>query len=613
MSRTSRETSYWTLILKFVSPARLNPALHLALLGSLIWTTALAQTNLPRTEQSSLVINEQQFAHFANQSSTHCTLTSRGLRVCADEGATLACDRATLALNFESGAALPLSNVVFSPSVSRSTLIIRTRGDTRGVVLLPLPRASECNQNFRARVEQATNQLPLAQSLYPLLATTELNSRLNAEAGCAERETAPSCSSDPHTLRGYVQGLTTAATVEETLRTLRSCAQSEPTAFARALPCLQNALEWSQVLREDFAGFGAFATSQSLASVGSASYSEGAGLEFPEMMSMPSVLSQNPLASLIDQSTRSALPLTQLREALNAVNRNRPENRRILMTAFTSTFPSPGGGRGRLLFYVPGENFEQWIQFARPFPDNEQLAANNVSIVGIQTHTRRNLQARRVLERPLERLSDFTWRLNEQGRLVAAPRLIQSMANPLHGSRDCFMCHTSGTVAVSRDVATSFSESERREFAQMNRTLSRHSNIRLEFSGSLVDQLPIGGTVDRPRPDAFLQTCARGVNQDRYPALRQAMNCARCHDGSQLRALHPFDSNATIRTHIEGGSMPLGESPLPTGERSAIIRCLTQEYESQVRQWAETPQFRRWVENASCWQSLGQSNSRQAR
>jgi hypothetical protein len=87
------------------------------------------------------------------------------------------------------------------------------------------------------------------------------------------------------------------------------------------------------------------------------------------------------------------------------------------------------------------------------------------------------------------------------------------------------------------------------------------------------------------RTDTFLQSCAPHVSQDRIPAIRNAMNCANCHNDSDQTRLGIKNSlylgNAPRHGFLEKVVYQLGVMPpgndLSSSERGALVNCLVEE------------------------------------
>ena len=109
------------------------------------------------------------------------------------------------------------------------------------------------------------------------------------------------------------------------------------------------------------------------------------------------------------------------------------------------------------------------------------------------------------------------------------------------------------------------------------------------------------------RTNQFLLKCSEGaVSESRLPVFRNAMNCARCHDGETTTKLNfPFGNffkptePRLIRFSIEHGHMPKKmASPLSVPEREALYKCLVDEYFGSEQR----PQglLQSWLTGPSC-------------
>lgn len=376
---------------------------------------------------------------------------------------------------------------------------------------------------------------------------------------------------------------------------LLECHEENQKLYREAWPCLQNVFEWTY-----------FRTAGDLNAVplsehsqDTAYYQTGQGLEFPEMVTLPLELRQGPIA----QALLGNVSTEALERVVAEVNRGRPSERAISFTYF-QTFPAPDTHRGRILFYVPGPNFVQWVQFSRAMEQGSGIPpADNVSIVAVQTRARSG----EALQRPLAQMLDLRWQ-RSNNEIAASPRSIFAHpANHTGGSNSCATCHENGTVALSRNYAIGLPASRQADFRRINQALTRFMNIRVNEAGTLRDHLPVVGPENRDRPDSFLRSCALNTVPQRWPLLREAMNCAQCHNGETQRALHYIDPSRQnpVRFHLQGRTMPPDDNVLTSSDdRRDLIECLSMEHEQQIIEWSQTQDFRDWAENRSCWNSL---------
>lgn len=159
----------------------------------------------------------------------------------------------------------------------------------------------------------------------------------------------------------------------------------------------------------------------------------------------------------------------------------------------------------------------------------------------------------------------------------------------------CIVCHRAGLMPVvvessgsvlSYDPAHDSDEILRwfnRDFADSLSNASVAGSYTLDIGVPELGEKPHPG-----RTDAFIKECAEksgvSLSASGRENVRNAMNCARCHDGQPLGAglvayagsPHNFFGQ-TIENLIEGGEMP-PKGKLSSSERKALVGCLRYEY-----------------------------------
>jgi hypothetical protein len=153
---------------------------------------------------------------------------------------------------------------------------------------------------------------------------------------------------------------------------------------------------------------------------------------------------------------------------------------------------------------------------------------------------------------------------------------------------DCFYCHTSGPIAIHGPINP------------LDQDSANFINSRIRFGNGDWDGYNLYGKmgpgygsiepkVIENRTDANLKIWSNGVVQttDSASRVRNAMNCAKCHDGTTRGTLTQYNSRMMER-YILSGLMPPARTlhePLSQDEKEALYDSLVAEYNTSFKFW----------------------------
>ncbi len=284
-------------------------------------------------------------------------------------------------------------------------------------------------------------------------------------------------------------------------------------------------------------------------------------------------------------------------EMIEAQNEVLPENQKWLAYFFRTQFILSVDQRtyGRLLVIVPGHQtsegmiLDRWIQFAVATPDQSpKTPICSVSEIVVLRNTSRPGVSKAYM-------ADF---MRERDCVSNEVRLTPNAFLSPSPSSNCYDCHKSAVLPIYPEQVYQFSakgDLTEKSGAQSELTATVHSFIsrygKTDFGPIDVAAYgPCIGPSHRNRSDSFIveATKAEPIDRSSYPAIRENMDCAKCHDGFakinyQVAVRSDRDAKAfknqigLVRAFIEKGFMPPNNT-LTAAERRALWRCLSKEY-----------------------------------
>jgi hypothetical protein len=289
------------------------------------------------------------------------------------------------------------------------------------------------------------------------------------------------------------------------------------------------------------------------------------------MTDVPSFLQTPELLQALsdpDQIPQAILKLQQL-------NLERTPTDQLLFFRYRSQHlatPDRSHVYGRVLVIVPG-NPEKWVQFG--IPEKGLARTQNLSVVSVF----RDAEGRSNVF-----FKDHYRVYNGDGSITVRSRLEAG-----GGSDTCINCHKSGVLPIF-PAEGSFNVEDAPKILQANQMFRKHG---APHFASYLDAKVFGpgiGSIapDRvaSRTDSFMQTCTTGLTfaniQESLPKIRNAMTCAKCHNGDDGPGLHLGELNFPInpvlfKSYVMSGKMPTGASLDPI-ERQGLMQCLEYDY-----------------------------------
>lgn len=264
--------------------------------------------------------------------------------------------------------------------------------------------------------------------------------------------------------------------------------------------------------------------------------------------------------------------------------------------------PDQTGALGRFFVYVPGKDFDRYFQFGlRSNPADELPKA--FSVVSVQ---KTDPSTGKPLPIALARAKDF-WRLRRSNGIELSTRFKVKGA-----LENCYRCHKSAVLPIAPDKSVFDEKRFGEKMRLVNRLMKRHASATL-FGSDPESYGPGLGPLNPPsRTDNFMKACANGRIADpaRLAVIQSAMNCQKCHDGSD-RGLLNFPSAKTLQPQsrktlvhqyvIDHEKMPPGVK-LSHEEREVLAGCLKQEFYDDVG--GSVGLLKSYLLNESCWNSL---------
>jgi hypothetical protein len=281
------------------------------------------------------------------------------------------------------------------------------------------------------------------------------------------------------------------------------------------------------------------------------------------------------------------------------------------------------------LIFVPGPVFDRWIQLGRRLPGEEYRNRPNIeSMLVVQKQDAQG----RPLAKPKVRFVDY-WRQysdkspsqsfyssgppSETGtKINLTPRLA---VNGAAGGENCYQCHKSGVLPFNPEAGSVTSPKDLELVKSFNSRIASYGAPDLDGAVDTDAYGPPMGPPDRTRSDEFLDSCSMlaksPTKAKSYEKIRNAMNCAMCHDGQQMGALnYPFGRNMyemLLKSYvIDTGKMPPGHSDLTSDERKGLANCLSREYYgAPFDKTPTTGLFQDWIANKpACKLAAGSTN-----
>ncbi|WP_374764790.1 hypothetical protein [Yunchengibacter salinarum] len=334
-------------------------------------------------------------------------------------------------------------------------------------------------------------------------------------------------------------------------------------------------------------------------------------VQFPDL-----VTSQPMLEAMSDPET-----YYKAMEMVADHNKTLPESRKWIALPYRGQFvKSPDGVTyGRFLIVVPnvpGPNgsgiMDQWVLFGMLLPeDDSRLVSYSLSMVSVWRASADATETK-------THIVDFMRMEADDGSI----QIIPNMMNYSDASANCYDCHKAPVLAIHPETVFDFDSAgslqplpEDKASAILQRINGRIPSYGPPHfpsgHGTKMDTHAYGpplGPVGASRSDAFLDRCSAesGISSASYPAIRDAMDCAMCHNNADgglgnlnYLAAVPSNRDSTafqsgtnfVASYVTKGLMP-PSADLTANERQAVAQCLMDEYLNPV---AQSGLFRDWL------------------
>lgn len=307
---------------------------------------------------------------------------------------------------------------------------------------------------------------------------------------------------------------------------------------------------------------------------------------FKEMLELPAALSDPAFMKLLDDDSNPQFIEAALKK-IDEINRKipEPENKWIAFPYRSQHLPTADdtGALGRFFVYVPGKNFDQFLQFGiRHEPNLEKTYS--ASIVAVQKKT----PGGRDLRYPLSWLNDL-WRVRDE-----ETNEVLSMSTRLEQSgnlENCYQCHKNAILPITPApfpatiVVPTYWKRFKEDIQKVNQQMDSYRSLRQAFLNQKSHGPPLGPKGARTLP--FLKSCAgaKVKSEEALQRIGSEMQCARCHNGkrrgmlnfpSGLR-LQKVSGNSLVKDYVAVHREMPPDASLNDPEREALVDCLYKE------------------------------------
>lgn len=323
---------------------------------------------------------------------------------------------------------------------------------------------------------------------------------------------------------------------------------------------------------------------------------------FPEYLDIPKELKDQEFLSWVNDEAKTESLEKGLAyvEKINATIVD-PAMKWITFLYRSQHLPAPDEtfALGRFFVYIPGKDFDRYLQFAlRSDPNNDLPSA--FSVVSVQ---KTDPVTKQPLAKPLARLKDF-WRIRTATGIQLSTRLKVKGA-----LENCYQCHKSALLPITPDPKVFDEKRFGAKVKLVNQLMGNHTDLE-PYGIRVADYGPGLGPVNgKLRTKAFLLACAGGkvTDEKRLEVIGKAMNCQNCHDGStrgllnypSAKAKQPTTRKPLTQMYIvDHAKMPPG-SKLSKPEREALAECVRREF--YQFDTAQPGILQSYLNNDACW------------
>jgi hypothetical protein len=326
---------------------------------------------------------------------------------------------------------------------------------------------------------------------------------------------------------------------------------------------------------------------------------------YPEMVRLPPELMEPAFSDDLD----SAEP-TRIEAAVHAIDDinariSDPSLRWQAFPYLSQHVPTPDGthGLGRFLVYIPGKDYDRYVQFGMR-EDSSHPVPKNVSVVSVQKTDPATGKRLPVLS---SRFVDIFRVRQPDGRIAFTPRYRVATRE-----QNCYSCHKDAVLPIVPRAGTFREDLYGPTLRAVNDVMHRYGRV-APFGLSAADFGPaLGPEQSEFRTDAFLRSCSSGVvtTPRRLARIRWLMRCTSCHDGETQGLLNypsaAFPQPVPRRSLAEAfvasyGEMPPKGKDLTPPERAALFECLRREY--YVGDGKKPGLLEQWLAGGACWKN----------
>ena len=283
------------------------------------------------------------------------------------------------------------------------------------------------------------------------------------------------------------------------------------------------------------------------------------------------------------------------------------QSQRVLAIAYRSqNIPSPDDTQSlsRFLFYIPGDEYSQFVQFAL----RDRISSphgQSISMIVVQT---KEPGSGEPLDSALVYFNDL-YRVRQGEQVHLSTRQKENSGR----LENCLRCHSTPVLPVKPDPVFFDSARFGKALAEVNQIINHYGSSKAAGFAPNSDGpgLLEGVTVT----DALVKECAGSLlaSSESISRVATAMNCASCHNGKTrgqltLSAMSPnqLPLGGNLISHYvqRTKTMPPG-ADLSDLEREALVACLSYTYSRTLRRRANNKQdksgsLERWLLQDQC-------------
>ena len=328
---------------------------------------------------------------------------------------------------------------------------------------------------------------------------------------------------------------------------------------------------------------------------------------YPDFLELPKELKDQEFLSWVQDDEGATSSLDKALAYVDKVNAgiSEPSSKWITFTYRSLHLPTADDAQalGRFFVYVPGKNFDRYLQFGLRSHASEELP-NAISLISVQ---KMDPATGKPLPTPLARAKDL-WRLRQGGTIKLSTRFdVKGVV------QNCYECHKTPLLPITPDASVFDENRFGGKVRQVNKLMTSYSGLKF-FGLDPKDYGPgIGPVSPASRTTGFMKACSSGKISDarRLEGLKRAMSCQNCHNGAvrgalnfpSAKSLQPVSGRSLVRMYVvDHGKMPPGQEHLTREEREVLAECL------RVELYGDSDLIpgllKEWLLSEDCWDEL---------